>query len=205
MKRHNNIIHTTKIHKQCISQLEWATYHNVAKMYSLIYAEMVISGIAKQLQSDVYFNKYNHIVPEGDSSIVGTFSNIQVTEPSYLILVDETGLSTNMKMDKKGTKRIIAEKGYAGTKKAITTNIRYTTMGFTAATGEPVMCCIIMQSEITKGIPVNWITGNDITKIDATFQINEDNEEMIKNVRECSVVSGGPTCIFRNTNVPCFV
>jgi hypothetical protein len=39
------------------------------------------------------------------------------------MFVDKTGLSSNIKMDKKGTKRVIAKKGYLGTKKAITTDI----------------------------------------------------------------------------------
>jgi hypothetical protein len=46
MRQHKNIVHTTKIHKQCVNCLEWATYHNMEKMYNLIYAEMVQSGVA---------------------------------------------------------------------------------------------------------------------------------------------------------------
>jgi hypothetical protein len=78
MKEHSNIIHTTKIHNQFLSRLEWAMYHNIEKMCSLIYTEMVNSGIAKQLDSFVYFNKDNTKVPEGDASIVGTSTNAQV-------------------------------------------------------------------------------------------------------------------------------
>jgi hypothetical protein len=128
-----------------------------------------------------------------------------VNDPSYILFVDETGSSTNMINDKHGNKKVIAEKGFGGTKSAITSDLRYTTMGFTAATGQPVMCVIIFSSESTKGIPGNWITGFDITKIDSEFNIPEDEEDLVQNVREAEVVSGGPSCTFRNKNVPCYV
>jgi hypothetical protein len=57
--------------------------------------------------------------------------------------VDETGLLTNMMKDKTGCKKVIAERGYNGTKQAIALDIHYTTMGFTAATGKPAMCVVI--------------------------------------------------------------
>jgi hypothetical protein len=205
MKRHKSIIHTTKVNKQCVSRLEWATYHNIEKMYSLIYEELVNSGIAIKLPEYCYFNKDNQIVAIDDVEAYGISSNVQVTDPSYFIFVDETGSSTNMKMDKKGTKKVIAEKGYTGSKQAITTDLRYTTMGFTAATGEPIMCCIIFSSESTKGIPINWVTGIDLTKIDADFEIREDEEGLMDNVRNSGAVCGGPSCFFKNKHVPCFI
>lgn len=113
--------------------------------------------------------------------MTGTLSNILVTDPLYVLFVDETGSSTNMRKDKTGGKKVIAEKGYSGTQQAISSNIRYTTMGFTAATGEPVMCVIIFTNESKKGIPGNWLTGIDITKIDTTFEIPDDKEEFRKN------------------------
>jgi hypothetical protein len=42
--------------------------------------------------------------------IVGTLSKIQITEPLYLEFVDKTGLSTNMKMEKKEPKGLLLRK-----------------------------------------------------------------------------------------------
>jgi hypothetical protein len=86
-------------------------------MHDLTYNELVHYGIAKKLQSAQYFDKNNNIVLENNPSVIGTNTNIQVTDPVYFLFVDKTGLSTNMKMDKKGTKGVIAEKIFMGTKK----------------------------------------------------------------------------------------
>jgi hypothetical protein len=130
---------------------------------------------------------------------------VQATNPSYFLFVDEAGSSTNMKMDKKGTKKVIADVGFTATNKAITINLRYTTMGFTTATGEPDMCCIIFTSKIIKGIPINWVTGMDLTKIDAEFKINGNEEQLMDDVRNSGAVCGGPTCVFQNKDKPCSI
>jgi hypothetical protein len=203
MRRHSNIIHHAKIRKCCINRLEWATYKNISKMYTLVYQAMIRSGVANEINQYRYFDKNNEIVEDGDKSAFGTKSNVIITDPSFVLFVDETGSSTNMRKDKPGSKKVIAEKGYSGTQAAISSDIRYTTMGFTAATGEPVMCVIIFCSESTKGIPGNWLTGIDITKIDSTLNLNDDRETLVNNLK--LIANGGPTCKFRGVDVPCLV
>jgi hypothetical protein len=206
MFRHKDILHTTKIDKNCVNRLEWATFPNIQEMYGLVYAEMVLAGVAIKLPSPVSFDRLNNIVEPGDAASFGVQSDVLVTDPSYMVFVNETGSTTNMKKDKTYGKKVIAEQGYSGATPAISTDIRYTTMGFTAATGEPVMCCIIFSSESTKGIPNSWVTGIDKTKIDASFAIPEDEEELIEKVKESgSFAGGGPICKFRGVDVPCFV
>jgi hypothetical protein len=73
-----------------------------------------------------------------------------MTNESYLIFVDENGSSTNMRKDKTFGKKVISECGCLGTKGAISSDLRYTTMGFTAGNGVPVMCCVIMTSDSNK-------------------------------------------------------
>jgi hypothetical protein len=175
-------------------------------MYKLVYKEMIAAEIAEELDNNVFFDKHNNIVPDDDDSKFGTTSNIRMTDESYLIFVDETGSSTNMRKDKTFGKKVIAECGCLGTKGAISSDLRYTTMGFTAGNGQPVMCCVIMTSDSNKGIPNSWFTGIDITKIDKNFELTDDNNEMI-NTLKCAggVAGGGPRCSFRNKEVPCFV
>jgi hypothetical protein len=91
--------------------MEWATYENIEKMYSLVYKELINSGIANELEEPAYFDKQNNIVGE-DAAYFGTRSKCQVTDPSYLIFVDETGSSTNMRKDKVGSKNVITEKDF---------------------------------------------------------------------------------------------
>jgi hypothetical protein len=50
------------------------------------------------------------------------------------------------------------------------------------------------------------VTGIDITKIDSTFSLRENQEEAMGKLGETgSVAGGGPRCIFRGKNVPCLV
>ena len=208
MKRHNDILHTSKITKRCVNRLEWGTYDNIKKMYKLVYTEMVAANVAKYIDPASYFDKLNNEVDAKDDTRYGTFSDIKITDPSYILFVDECGSSTNMRKDKTGNKKVIAEKGFSGTKAAISSDLRYTTMGFTAGNGDPIMCCVIMTSESQKGIPTSWITGIDITKIDDSFSctINEDEIEIINKIKNVgSVAGGGPRCHFRGVDVPCFI
>jgi hypothetical protein len=121
------------------------------------------------------------------------------------LFADETGSSKNMKNDKPGNKIVIAETGYGGTKEAITSDLRHTTIGFTAATGEPVMCCVIFTSKSKSGIPMNWHTGINITKVDSLFVMPESEGEMINTLTQTGAVSDGPTCKFNEIEVPCLI
>jgi hypothetical protein len=66
-----------------------------------------------------------------------------------------------LKKDKQqGRQRVIAENGCCCTREAITKELHYTVMGFTAATGEPILCVVIFKFEKT---PHQWVSGIDIT------------------------------------------
>jgi hypothetical protein len=78
-------------------------------MYTLVYDEMVASGVAKKLDKNVYFNINNEIVQGDDNQHTGTLLNILVTDPSYILFVNKTGSSTNMRKNKSGSSKVIAE------------------------------------------------------------------------------------------------
>jgi hypothetical protein len=109
--------------------------------------KMLLAGVAEQLEEAVYFDKYNNQLDYDCGDAVGIKSNIIIIKPSYILFFNKTGSSTNIKKDKMYNQKVIAEKGFSGTKEAISSDVHYTTMGFTAATGEPVMCCLIFLSE----------------------------------------------------------
>jgi hypothetical protein len=80
-------------------------------------------------------------------------------------------------------------------------------MGFTAGNGEPVLCCIIITSDSKKGIPNNWLTGINITKINNDFVLTNNNDNALLDTLGIAggVAGGGPRCRFRDVDVPCFV
>ena len=150
MKSHGDKINQTKVCKKDLKRAEWATFFNIQKMYDLLYEEMVLSGVATKLETDVV--TYDHegqllLFGDDDDKIYGLPSQYELKHPEYVLFVDEVGSNTDMRKDKQGSKKVIAEKGFKGTQEAITTDLHYTVMGFTAATGEPVLCVVIFQSE----------------------------------------------------------
>jgi hypothetical protein len=90
VQRHSNIIHSAKIKICCINRLEWATYFN--KMYTLMYQAMLSSGVTKKINQYRYFDKNNEIVEDGNKSMFGTKLNIIITDPSFVLFVDETAV-----------------------------------------------------------------------------------------------------------------
>ena len=68
-----------------------------------------------------------------------------------------------------------------------TTDIHFTTLGFTAGTGEPVMCAVIMKSK--NDIQESWILGidPDVSLMDGTSE-----EDFIH--KNQSAMTGGPCC-----------
>jgi hypothetical protein len=129
-----------------------------------------------------------------------------ITHPDYFIMVDETGSNTNMKKDgKQGGKRGIAERGFGAEVECSIADCHYTVLPFTAATGDPVMCAVIMKSADSR-CPASWIHGIDVMRLNnnATAQLHgvEFYREVTQGDGACA---GGPVCTFQGKAVPCFV
>jgi hypothetical protein len=81
-------------------------------------------------------------------------------------------------------------------------------MSYTAATGEPVMCVIILQDE-TKDLPFlvhqgfDWMADyNGIESIDSSCM---DDSFLEQNIRSSGLFPGGPPYTFRGKQIPCYV
>ena len=80
-------------------------------------------------------------------------------------MVDECGINTNQKSDGNvGGQFVVVPKGVETGVESSITDIHATVLGFTSATGDPVMCAIILKSEgKIEDVPRNWLTGLDPT------------------------------------------
>ena len=67
-------------------------------MYDDVYRGMVKSGIAIELENEVWVNKQGLIV-ESEEESFGRKTKFILTRPNYLIFVDETGDDTSQKHD----------------------------------------------------------------------------------------------------------
>ena len=56
VKRHANYLEAIKGHRVASNRTEWVTYDNIARMYDLVYDQMIVSDVARRLSlSDHYW------------------------------------------------------------------------------------------------------------------------------------------------------
>ena len=117
-------------------------------MYNLVYDRMKEARILEDLDEPVWINREGDIVMSAEEAL-GMKVIHRVKHPEYMLFVDEVGNNTNMKDDGKvGGERLLKEKGQRAKITAATSDANFTVLGFTAKTGEPVMCVIIFPGNI---------------------------------------------------------
>ena len=177
---------------QAVCQKQWSTFQNFETMYSLIYPQLIESGVAKKCPA-VWMDEKGNVVEEG--AAFGKKVEEELVHPDYLLFVDEVGNNTNMKEDGRvGGEKKIGVKGEQAQTTIATNDAHYTMLGFTAATGEPVMCAVIFKA---KEVTTTMQLGIDITK--------EKTGEWKDNVGVGKRYPGAPTCQFHGKDVPAFV
>ena len=127
---------------------EWCTYANFERMYVLVYQAMLEAGIAIRLMDDTWMDWQGNIVGTEEEAF-GLACKFFLKHPEYLIFVDEVGNNTNMKDGKRyGSKKSLGPTGQATKEEVSTTDTHFTTLGFTSATGQPIMCAQIFKGKI---------------------------------------------------------
>jgi len=99
-----------------------------------------------------------------------------------------------------GGERKIVTRGTVPKESAATNSTHFTLLGFTAATGEPVMCAVIIAA---KTLRPEVITGLDIFA--PVEGVEEDDDFYEKNTGAGKMYPCGPTCTYRGKEVPCLV
>ena len=184
------------------SRDDWCTYDNLKEMYDMIYDLLTKAGVAKILETPQYMDKFGNIVDE--ASAYGLMVKHEITHPDYFIHVDEFGDNLDMTKDKPNAgQKFIVGKNHTPNIGVSSNNLHYTVLGFTAATGEPIFCAIILAKENADqddGVKLNVVTGIDVL---CDQPIDVDNLQA--SFDEKGVFSGGPKCLFRGKEVPCYV
>jgi hypothetical protein len=124
-----------------------------------------------------------------------------LTRPDMVLFVDEVGCNTSQVGDGHvGGQKKIVPRGTVPKESATTNDNHFTLLGFTAATGEPVMCAIIMEG---KSINSDAVTGIDVF---AQKVGNETDPDFVQNnTGPGKLYPLGPTCEFKGKQVPCVV
>ena len=130
--------------------------------------------------------------------VLGMKVTHQVKHPEYMLFLDEVENNTNMKDDGNvGGERLLKNKHQKAKITAATSDAYFTVLGFTAATGEPVMCAIIF--------PGHELTSEQHLGVDIQFPMVDGDLLMRANSGSGKLFPGGPKCCFQGKEVPEFI
>jgi hypothetical protein len=115
-------------------------------MYEQVYAAMVQSGVAVELDEEKWLNKNNEIVSDEEEAC-GRKTKYFITRPDYIIFVDEVGDNTSQRNDGNvGGEKFLVDKNKRAVKRSSYADSHFTVLGFTLATGEPLCCAVLYSS-----------------------------------------------------------
>ena len=168
-------------------------------MYNEVYAAMVIAGVATELAEPIWVNKEQEETSEEEA--FGRKVTHLLTRPDYVVFVDEVGSNLSQEGDGAvGGERKIVGRGSVPRESASTNDTHFTVLGFTAATGQPIMCAVIVEGKTLKP---EVVTGLDVF---ATKVGDESDPDFIaNNTGDGKLYPYGPSCFFKGKEVPCMV
>lgn len=159
MRRNGHIIRSKKAVKFECKRAEWCTYENFLTMYQEVYEEMVTGGIAVKLDDKVWLSMNGETVDKDDTSAFGLPTSYKIIRPDKMLFVDEVGSNTSQTKDGNvGGEKFLCEAMQRPQMRAATKDSHFTVLGFTAATGVPLMCAIIFAA---KEMEESWVLGFD--------------------------------------------
>ena len=199
LKRHRDKLVSRRGQKYELNRQNWTTYSNFVSMYSHIIHEMLEAGVAEPLHEPIWMDSKGNICQEQTSFGCKVFHRL--VRPDMCIVGDEVGGSISMKGDGHvgGQLYVCGRKEYPK-KKIPTKSKKFTMIGLTALTGEPVMCILIIEGKLPNG---SIEAGIDFT-VTPTGS-SSDSDFIIKNSGPGKHFPGGPECYFRNKTVPALV
>jgi hypothetical protein len=188
-----------------IKRYTWCTESVFTNMYNAVYDVMVRAGVATVSEEEKMFDSKGDVVFDMTLQY-GRPTKYELIHPEMVVFVDETGANTNQVDDKRygGHKYILPTDGSSTGTLGSTTDMHFTVLPFISGTGEPIMCAIILKSEKhVSEIPTSWKLGIDITR--PLEPADTDEEMLMKNIGEGKAMHAGPTCVYNNKTIPCFV
>ena len=199
MKRNRNKIVGKRGQKYELSRQNWTTYNNFVQMYNHIIDELVDAKLAVKLDNPVWMNRSGEECDESEA--FGCKVHHKIIRPELCFCGDEVGGNISMKGDgHNGGELLLTERGKVPQRKASTRNRKFTMIGLTSFSGEPVMCVLIIEGKVPNGAIE---AGIDI-EVQPEGQPS-DEDFIIKNSGKGKYFPGGPECVYRGKTVPALV
>jgi hypothetical protein len=206
MKRYAHIVASFSAKNADDKRKSFCTREKIYEMYNNIYPLLVDSGVAKELDEEVMLDIDGNVVHD-KSQMYGHPTRYLITDPDNILFFDETGCNTNQKKDAHiGQQKFVMGTGGGGQgRAACTTDVPFTCIPFVSASGATVMCAIILKSKKSANeLKTSWLYGIDHHKI-INCDSDDPNDFMLSNTGDGKAIAGGPTCIFKGKEVPCFI
>jgi hypothetical protein len=195
LKRNQHLIRAKKPLRFETKRAEWCTYQNMLEMYNKVYSHLVEVGLAVRHPEPVL--RYgNGDVVVGEQLAFGKKSHFELIHPDWVVFVDEVGNNTSQTKDGQvGGQKFLCAKDGRPQQRLATKDAHFTMLGFTSASGEPLLCAIIFAAKELKN---EWVLGFD----PFAAWIGEENE-IEQNIGEGKSFPMGPVCNFNGKTSPC--
>jgi hypothetical protein len=150
LKRNNHLIRSKKAVKFDVKRAKWCTYLNMQEMYNEIYKDLCSAGLACEHPEPVWRNEHGEIVEKAEDAF-GCKSQYELIHPDWVLFVDECGANTSQTKDGQvGGQKYLCSAHRRPQNRAATKDAHFTVLGFTATSGEPVMCALIFAAKTYK-------------------------------------------------------
>jgi hypothetical protein len=165
-------------------------------MYDEIYKDFCNGGIAVEHPEAMWRNEKGEVV-ELEEQAFGLKSSYELIHPDWLLFVDEVGSNTSQAKDGNvGGQLYLCSVDGRPQQRAATKDAHFTVLGFTAASGEPVMCAVIFAAKTFRD---EWRTGFD----PFAAWVGEP-DDVAANCGNGKQYPFGPVCHFKGKTIPCF-
>ena len=200
-KRWGHVLTFKRGQKFALDRSAALTFCNINKMYDEVYGALVECNVASKYEIPIYTTNNGSIATEWEEKF-GLPCTHKIDHPEMCLVVDEVGSDLSQKGDGHiGGAKYACEKGTHAQNKVQHTDKHFTLLGFTALTGEPVLCLVILAG-VQEVLSVESGIDPFVTQ---TYGDASDDDYFDRNYGTGKLFPGGPTCKFQGKEIPCMV
>jgi len=200
-KRWSHLLTFKRGQKFALDRSAALTFCNINKMYDEVYDAMVECKVASRYDTPIYSTNNGSIATEWSQKF-GLPCTHKIDYPEMCLVVDEVGADLSQKGDGHiGGAKYACEKGTHAQNKVQHTDKHFTLLGFTALTGEPVLCLVILAG-VQEALSVESGIDPFVAQI---YGDASDDYFFDRNYGPGKLYPGGPTCKFQGKEIPCMV
>ena len=205
LHRFKDILEANKGRRFELSRTKWTNYRNFLHMYIDVEKILIEAKLASKVDQPVWKNKQNITVDENDS--YGCKVSTDLNLPQCCVVMDEVGSDLNMMNDGHlGGTKFITRKGNNAVINATKKSKRFTCLGLTTLSGQPLMCVVIFEGKERNPVMESGIDMFHPLAKEFDGDIDESNIDFFENnFGPGKLFPGGPVCEFEGISIPTMI